>query len=92
MKTKTAKVLGVSMAWLVQCLTSCGLSWPRNICLAGIAGAWLLGAANANADGCFLFHWNKEKDIAKTRPGPVRLGKVVDGKRTALHPQLMDHR
>ncbi len=35
----------------------------RRLCLAGIAGAWLIGACNADADGCFVFHWNKQKDI-----------------------------
>ncbi|MGA2747357.1 MAG: DUF2330 domain-containing protein [Verrucomicrobiota bacterium] len=39
------------------------ISWPRNICLAAIAGAWLLGVCHAHADGCFVFHWNKQKDI-----------------------------
>jgi hypothetical protein len=35
----------------------------RMLCLAGIAGAWLVGTCNADADGCFVFHWNKGKDI-----------------------------
>ena len=37
--------------------------WPRNICLTAVAGAWLLGIGHARADGCFVFHWNKQKDI-----------------------------
>jgi hypothetical protein len=40
-----------------------GFSWPRNILLAAIAGAGLLGACNADADGCFVFRWDKQKDI-----------------------------
>jgi hypothetical protein len=28
-----------------------------------IAGAWLLGVGHAHADGCFVFHWDKQKDI-----------------------------
>ena len=40
-----------------------GFSWSRAVYLAAIAGAWLLTAGHADADGCFVFGWNKEKDI-----------------------------
>ena len=40
-----------------------GFSWPRNVFFAAIAGAGLLVTCNANADGCFVFRWNKQKDI-----------------------------
>ena len=40
-----------------------GFSWPRNVCALAIAGAWLLGIGHARADGCFVFHWDKQKDI-----------------------------
>lgn len=35
----------------------------KNLCLVAIASAWLFGVCNANADGCFVFVWNKQKDI-----------------------------
>jgi len=44
-------------------LVSSGFSWSRKVWLAGIAGAWLLLICNADADGCFVFHWNKQIDI-----------------------------
>ncbi|HUD48510.1 MAG TPA: DUF2330 domain-containing protein [Candidatus Baltobacteraceae bacterium] len=31
--------------------------------MAAIVGSLLLGASTAAADGCFVFHWNKQKDI-----------------------------
>lgn len=34
-----------------------------NLCWLVIVGAWLSGAADALADGCFIFHWDKQKDI-----------------------------
>jgi hypothetical protein len=40
-----------------------GVSWPRQFCLATIAAAWLMGTGDAKADGCFVFHWDKRKDI-----------------------------
>ncbi|HEV7928168.1 MAG TPA: DUF2330 domain-containing protein [Verrucomicrobiae bacterium] len=40
-----------------------GFSCSRNCCLAAIAAACLLGACHADADGCFVFRWDKEKDI-----------------------------
>ncbi len=42
---------------------SVGSFWSRHVCLAALAGAWLLGAGRADADGCFVFHWDKQKDI-----------------------------
>jgi HEAT repeat protein len=35
----------------------------RNGAFALIAAAWLLVVCNADADGCFVFHWAKQKDI-----------------------------
>src|SRR5580658_86422 len=35
----------------------------RNGAFALIAAAWLLVVCNAGADGCFVFHWDKQKDI-----------------------------
>ena len=40
-----------------------GFSWSRNVCLAEILGVWLLLICNVDADGCFVFHWNKQLDI-----------------------------
>jgi HEAT repeat protein len=40
-----------------------GFSWSRNVCLAETLGVWLLLICNADADGCFVFHWNKQLDI-----------------------------
>jgi len=47
----------------------------RMLCLAGIAGAWLIAACNADADGCFVFHWNwnKQKDINEPTPKAILL-------------------
>ncbi len=42
---------------------SCITSRLRNVCLAVIGCAWLLEPSNTDADGCFVFHWNKQKDI-----------------------------
>ena len=40
-----------------------GTSSSQKICLLATALAWLVAAPDAHADGCFVFRWNKQKDI-----------------------------
>jgi hypothetical protein len=50
-------------AWRIHQATSGRFSWSHDICLATIVGSLLLGTSPAEADGCFVFHWDKQKDI-----------------------------